>query len=82
MAVMSIRQTNWQTGSSRRNLATLTMSAAWAWTVSSPRVISWPVIESGSAFLMVWPILSSFSSIPAPLNVRSFRYGGSSSAAA
>src|SRR5579871_328664 len=70
---MSTMLTNRQRGSSHRNRVTATMSAALAATVSSPRATVKPPTAPGSASAMVWPSLSSASSVsirqcPLPLD--------------
>src|SRR5665213_3721392 len=56
-------QMNWQPGSARRKVATLTMSAAFAVTFNSPRTTSCANTDAGSAVWMVAPSLASMSSI-------------------
>src|SRR5262245_61572331 len=56
-------ETNWQFGSSRRNVATLTMSAALAVTVSSPCATAWPVTAPLSPSAMACPSCCSVSSM-------------------
>src|SRR5262245_28703950 len=62
-AVTSVIATNWQRGSSRRNVATFTISAALAEIASSPTATRWPLTASGSAAVIRAPSSSSFVSM-------------------
>src|SRR5262249_12778639 len=62
-AVTSMKQTNAQRGSSRRNVATATMSAALTPSVSSPLVTAWPVTAPGRPAAMASPRDSTVSSL-------------------
>src|SRR5258707_5610325 len=54
---------NWQRSSSRRKVATFTMSSAFALIVNSPCATRWLVTEPGSAPAIISPNLSSVSSM-------------------
>src|SRR5262249_61476841 len=54
---------NWQRSSSRRKVATFTMSPAFAVIVSSPCATRWSLTEPGSAPAIISPSLSSVSSM-------------------
>src|SRR5260221_13277430 len=54
---------NWQRSSSRRKVATFTMSSAFALIVNSPCATRWVVTEPGSAPAIISPNLPSVSSM-------------------
>src|SRR5262249_16518190 len=54
---------NWQRSSSRRKVATFTMSPAFALIVNSPCATRWSLTEPGSAPAIISPSLSSVSSM-------------------
>src|SRR5262249_13562784 len=62
-AVTSMMLQNWQRSSSRRKVATFTMSPAIALIVNSPCATRWPVTEPGSAPAIISPSLASVSSM-------------------